>query len=319
MRLKRLARSLAFAAALIATASAATVYRAKARDARALRAHPPEGQFVQVGDARVHVLVKGTGPDLILIHGASGSLRDFSFDLIDRLSPRYRVLAFDRPGLGHSDPLPEGEASLTAQVTVLKAAADQLGATNPLLVGQSYGGTVALSWALDHPAAALVTIASPSLPWPGTLDAWYRLNERPYARAVLTELAAAWVPEAYVNAAVTAVFAPQTVPAGYLAHLGNDLILRQTALAANVQHINTLRPQVVAFEPRLPGLTLPIELVHGDADTIVPLSIHSGPLSQRLSNAHLTVLPGVGHMPHHTNPEAVVAAIDRAAARAGLR
>lgn len=319
MRLTRLARSLAFAAALIATASAATVYRAKAREARSLRDHPPEGQFVQVGDARVHVLVKGNGPDLILIHGASGSSRDFSFDLIDRLSPRYRVIAVDRPGLGHSDPLPEGQASLAAQVTVLKAAADQLGATRPILVGQSYGGTVALSWALDHPAAALVTIASPSLPWPGTLDPWYRLNEHPYARAVLTELAAAWVPEAYVNAAITAVFAPQPVPQGYAAHLGNDLTLRQTALAANVQQINTLRPQVVALEPRLSTLTLPFEMVHGDADTIVPLSIHSGPLSQRLANAHLTVLPGVGHMPHHTNPEAVVAAIDRAAARAGLR
>jgi pimeloyl-ACP methyl ester carboxylesterase len=33
----------------------------------------------------------------------------------------------------------------------------------------------------------------------------------------------------------------------------------------------------------------------------------------------LTILPGVGHMPHHADPEAVVAAIDRAAARAGLR
>ncbi len=319
MRLKRLARSLAFAAALIATASAATVYRAKARDARALRDHPPEGQFVQVGSARVHVLVKGQGPDLVLLHGASGSLRDFSFDLIDRLAPHYRVIAMDRPGLGHSDPLPDDGASLTAQVDVLKAAADQLGAVRPILVGQSFGGTVALSWALDHPAAALVTISSPSLPWPGTLDPWYRLNENPYARAVLTELAAAWVPESYVNAAVTAVFAPQPVPPGYLAHLGSDLTLRRAALGANVQQINTLRPQVVAMEPRLPGLTLPIEMVHGDADTIVPLSIHSGPLSQRLANAHLTVLPGVGHMPHHTNPEAVVAAIDRAAARAGLR
>lgn len=319
MRLKRLARSLAFATALIAAASAATLYRAKARETRALRDHPPEGQFVQVGDRRVHVLVRGDGPDLILLHGASGSLRDFSFDLIDRLSPQYRVIAMDRPGLGHSDPLPDDEASLAAQVTVLKAAADRLGATRPILVGQSFGGTVALSWALDHPAAALVTIASPSLPWPGTLDPWYRLNENPYARAVLTELVAAWVPETYVNAAITAVFAPQPVPSGYLAHLGNDLTLRRTALAANVLQINTLRPQVVAMQDRLETLTLPVEMVHGDADTIVPLAIHSGPLAQRLPAARLTVLAGVGHMPHHTDPDAVLAAIDRAATRAGLR
>ena len=319
MRLKRLALSLTLAATVIASASAATVYRAKARDERALRNHPPQGQLVQVGSTRIHALVSGNGPDLILLHGASGSLRDFSFDLIDRLSPRYRVIALDRPGLGHSDPLPDDQASLAAQVAVLKAAADRLGATNPILVGQSFGGTVALSWALDHPAAALVTIASPSLPWPGTLDPWYRLNENPAARRILTGLAAAWVPEAYVNAAVTAVFAPQPVPAGYLAHLGNDLTLRRSALSANVQQINTLRPQVVAMEPRLSTLTLPFEMVHGDADTIVPLSIHSGPLAQRLPAARLTVLSGVGHMPHHANPEAVIAAIDRAAASAGLR
>ncbi|MBC2835473.1 alpha/beta fold hydrolase [Paragemmobacter straminiformis] len=319
MRLKRLARSLTFLAAVAATATAATLYRAGNREARALVAHPPQGQFVDVDGTRVHVLVKGSGPDLVLIHGASGSLRDFSFDLIDRLSPDYRVIAMDRPGLGYSDPLPDGDPSLAAQVAVLKAAADSLGATRPILVGQSYGGTVALSWALDHPAAALVTIGSPSLPWPGGLDPWYRLTETALGRALLIPLASAWVPQSYVEAAVTGVFAPQPVPAGYLAHLGTDLTLRRTALAANVQQINSLRPQIVAMEQRLPSLTLPIELVHGDADSIVPLSIHSAPLALRLPNAHLTVLPGVGHMPHHADPEAVLAAIDRAATRAGLR
>lgn len=155
MRFRRLARSLALAATLIAAATAGTIYRAKARDARALHDHPPEGQFVQVGRQRVHVVVAGQGPDLVLLHGASGSSRDFSFDLIERLSPNYRVLAMDRPGLGHSDPMAGGEASLVAQVAVLKAAADQLGATKPILVGQSFGGTVALSWALDHPLSLI--------------------------------------------------------------------------------------------------------------------------------------------------------------------
>lgn len=296
-----------------------TLWRAQAREARALRDHPPTGQFVMVDGLRVHVQVAGSGPDLALIHGASGNLRDFTLALMDRLTPHYRVLAFDRPGLGHSDPLPGGEASVAAQVAVMKAAADQLGATRPMLVGQSFGGTVAMAWALDHPAAGLVMISAPSLPWPGTLDGWYRLTESAGARSVVVPLAAAWVPDFYVAQSIDAVFAPQDPPPGYLAHLGLDLILRQGALAANVTQINSLRPQVVKMEPRLPTLTLPIELVHGDTDAIVPLHIHSLPLSQRLPNAHLTVLPGIGHMPHHAAPEAVLAAIDRVAARAGLR
>lgn len=299
--------------------AALTLWRAQAREARALRDTPPTGQFVTVDGLRVHVQVAGTGPDLVLIHGASGNLRDFSFGLMDRLTPHYRVLAFDRPGLGYSDPLPGGEASVAAQADVLRKAAAQLGATRPILMGQSFGGTVALAWALNHPAAALVMVSAPSLPWPGGLDITYKLTETALGRAVFVPLASAWLPESYIARSIDAVFAPQPAPAGYLDHLGLDLTLRQGALSANVQQINTLRPQVVMMEPRLPSLALPIELVHGDADTIVPLTIHSLPLSQRLPNAHLTVLPGVGHMPHHTHPEVVLAAIDRAAARVGLR
>ena len=51
---------------------------------------------------------------------------------------------------------------------------------------------------------------------------------------------------------IDGVFAPQDAPTGYLAHLGLDLTLRATALAANVQQINTLRPQVVVMEQTRP-------------------------------------------------------------------
>ncbi len=312
-------RSVLSGAAALAALAGATGWRAHARGARALRDHPPEGRLLTVDGLTVHAVVRGSGPDLVLIHGASGSSRDFTFALVDRLAAEYRVIAFDRPGLGHSAPLPGNDASLAGQVAVLKAAADLLGASRPLLVGQSYGGTVAMTWALAHPAAALVTLAAPALPWPGTLSPWYRATATGIGRAVLVPLAAAWVPESYVEAQVAGVFAPDTVPPGYLAHLGTDLTLRPAQLAANVAQINSLRPQIVDLEPRWPGLTLPVEMVHGTADTVVPLDIHSRPLAPRLPQASLTVIEGAGHMPHHTHPQVVQDAIARAAARAGLR
>jgi pimeloyl-ACP methyl ester carboxylesterase len=316
---RRLALSGALAAASAAALAGATAWRVRARAARALAAHPPEGQLLTIGAQTLHAVVKGSGPDLVLIHGASGSSRDFTFALVERLATAFRVIAVDRPGLGHSSPLPDGDASLAGQVAVLKAAADALGAPRPLLVGQSYGGTVALNWALTHPAAALVTLCAPSLPWPGTLDPWYRLTSTALGRATLVPLAAAWVPQAYVRAQIDAVFAPDHPPPGYLDHLGTDLTLRAGQLAANVAQINALRPQVVAMEPHYPALSLPVEMVHGSADTIVPLAIHSGPLAPRLPSANLTVIDGAGHMPHHSHPDIVLAAIRRAAARAGLR
>ena len=158
-------------------------------------------------------------------------------------------------------------------------------------------------------------VGSPSLPWPGKLDPWYRLTANPVGRALAIPLASAWVPEAYVRSATAAVFAPDPVPKGYDAHLGVALTLRRETLAANTAQVNALREELVTMEPRYPGLGLPVELIHGSADIIVPLDIHSGPLSKRLPNVTLTIIDGAGHMPHHAHADTVIAAIDRAALR----
>ena len=73
---------------------------------RALAEFPPEGRFLSVDGTRIHYVERGAGPVVILLHGAGGSSRDFTFDLMDRLADTYRVITFDRPGLGYSDRLP---------------------------------------------------------------------------------------------------------------------------------------------------------------------------------------------------------------------
>ena len=310
MTLKRLAASFLIAALSLA---GVTHWRASAREAAAEAAFPPTGQFVTVAGRRLHYEMAGSGPDLVLIHGASGSLRDLTFSLRDRLTDRYRVIAVDRPGLGHSDAL--DETSLLAQARHIKAGLAQLGVTEPILLGQSYGGAVALAWALDGGPRALVLVGSPSMPWPGKLDPWYRLTDTWPGRHLAIPLASAFVPQSYVSSATAAVFAPDPVPAGYEDHLGAALTLRRETLVANTSQINSLRPELVTMEPRYPALALPVELIHGTNDTIVPLHIHSQPMAQLLPNATLTTIPGAGHMPHHSHADLVLQAIDRAALR----
>lgn len=310
MTLTRLALSVLLVLVILA---GATLWRASSREKLAEAAFPPTGAFVTVNGRRIHYEMQGQGPDLVMIHGASGSLRDFTFALRDRLTDRYRVTVIDRPGLGHSDPL--DDPSLRAQAQAISAAVAQLGVTNPIVLGQSYGGSVALAWALEGGPRALVLVGSPSLPWPGTLDPWYRVNSTVLGRAVAIPLASAFVPDAYVRSAITAVFAPDPVPPGYDDWLGTPLTLRRTTLATNTAQVNALRAELVTMQPRYPTLTLPVELVHGTADTIVPLDIHSQPLSQILPNVTLTVIDGAGHMPHHSHADVVIAAIDRAALR----
>jgi pimeloyl-ACP methyl ester carboxylesterase len=310
MTFRRLATSLLIAVLGLA---GVTHWRALARETAAEAAYPPSGSFVTVDGKRLHYEMAGQGPDLVLIHGASGSLRDLTFALRDQLTDRYRVTVVDRPGLGHSDPL--DDTSLLAQARAIKAGVAQLGVRDPVVLGQSYGGAVALAWALDGGPRALVLVGSPSLPWPGKLDIWYRVNANPVGRMLAVPLASAFVPDSYVRQATAAVFAPDPVPMGYDDFLGTALTLRRETLAANVAQVNALRAELVMMEPHYPSLTLPVELIHGTADTIVPLQIHSAPLSQRLPNATLTVIPGAGHMPHHAHADQVLAAIERAALR----
>ena len=64
---------------------------------------------------------------------------------------------------------------------------------------------------------------------------------------------------------------------------------------------------------------MPTEIVHGTDDDTVNFDLHAAQIAQQIDGAALTRLAGVGHMPHHVAEDDVIAAIDRAAARAGLR
>jgi pimeloyl-ACP methyl ester carboxylesterase len=300
------------------------------REAEAEARYPPEGQLLDVGGCHVHAYLAGDDgtakPDLVLLHGASGSLRDFTFSLIPALSPRYRVLALDRPGLGwtartqahFNSPWTTRAESPAEQAAVLSAAAASLGITRPIVLGHSYGGAVALAWALAQPdrVASLVVLSGVSNPWPGGLGPLYTVLGTTLGGALLPPLITAAKPYHRLNATLHSIFTPDPVPQGYARHIGAGLTLRRDSFRANARQLTTLRPHIVEMSRHYASLPMPVEIVHGTADTVVPAHIHAHVLARQLPDARLTVLPGIGHMPHHACPDAVIDAIDRAQTRA---
>ncbi len=291
-----------------------------ARDEEVAERYAPQGKFVNVGGRRIHVVSRGRGPDLVLIHGASGNARDFTFRFTGAVESRYRTHAVDRPGLGWSD-FAAGDASPIAQARALRAATRQLGVRRPIILGHSYGAAVAMAWALEAPGevAGLVLVAGTTLPWPEELTATSTALSTARTRAALAPVIASFANEENIATFLPRVFAPQRPPAGYAEFVGIALALRAGAIRNNALQIDALRPALGQMAPLYPSLPMPIEVVHGSADRIVSADIHATPLARQLPRANLTLIPGAGHMPHHTHSRQVIAAVNRAATRSGLR
>jgi len=296
-------------------------WRATRHEARAEAAYPPEGQILEIDGTQVHAVVMGEGPDLVLIHGASGNTRDMTFSLAPRLAQFYRVIVFDRPGLGYTSRINSTGATLTQQAALLSRAAQALGANRPIVMGQSYGGAVALAWAVNHPDAisALIPVAAASNPWTTPLDPLYRVTSSRLGSTLAVPMITAMIPDSRVISAVEGVFAPQTAPHGYAAHIGAGLTLRRSSMRANADQRANLLGEITELAPRYGEISVPTEIIHGTSDDTVSIAIHSERLVEQIPGAVLTRLPGIGHMPHHVAQDDVVAAIGRAAQRARLR
>jgi pimeloyl-ACP methyl ester carboxylesterase len=295
------------------------------REAAIEAAFPPEGHLLDVGGTVVHAYAGGPAgaPELVLIHGASGNALDMRL-LGARLGHRFRWAAFDRPGLGytgrtapaHDRAFSTSSEGLACQARLLSAAAARLGMRRPIVLGHSFGSAVALAWGLAHPASALVLLAGVAQTWPGGLGPLYAILGSPLGGAFLAPAAAALTPRSKVEATIRSIFRPNPPPPGYAEAVGAALVLRRRSLAANARQMQRLKRDVAAMMPRYGGLALPVEVVHGAVDEIVPPSVHAAPLVEQVGTANLTLLAGIGHMPQHVAPGAVLAALERAAARA---
>lgn len=297
-----------------------TAWRSTRNEAMAEAAFPPEGQILDVDGIAVHAVVMGEGPDVVLIHGSSGNTRDMTFALAPILAQNFRVIVFDRPGLGYSESFnPNGE-TIIEQADILQRAAAQLGAEKPIVAGQSYGGSVSLAWAVTRPdnISALVLIAPAAIPWETPLDGFNRLASTTAGNALALPLISSFIPEWYVTQALDKVFAPQTAPDGYAEHFGPGLTIRQGSMHANAKQRANLLDEITRLQPRYGEISVPTEIVHGTADDTVGLEWHSERLIDQIPGAELIELPGIGHMPQVVAAPEVAAAIERAAQRAGL-
>lgn len=283
-------------------------------DAEVREAYPPIGRFVTVDGYQVHYWEKGTGQPVVLVHGASGNLRDWTFSIADRLAETYRVIAFDRPGLGYTDRPPRGWDPFV-QARLLRGATEALGAERPILVGHSWGGAMVMAWAIDAPdtVAGVVPVSGVTIPYGG----FARVANFVGLDTVIVDAYSDYLLESArtggIRSFIGRVFRPQPIPEGYIDYVGAPLALRAETLRANAEDLQYINSALNRMAPEYGSVTLPVEIIHGRAD-FIDWDDHAEPLSRALPNARLTVLPGVGHMAHHIGIDALEASLGRLAA-----
>jgi pimeloyl-ACP methyl ester carboxylesterase len=296
---------------LAATAAAALgAAPAGARD------YPPIGEFVEVDGLRLHYVDQGSGPPVVLIHGASGNLRDMTFSLTGRLAQAgYRAVAFDRPGLGYSDRAPTRGWDPMVQARLLLQAARKLVMDPPVVVGHSWGGAVATAWALEAPdfCRGVLSIAGATYPWGTGVGTFYHAAASPILSGPTRGIASLLIDEDDPEGVLQRIFGPNPVPEGYAEYIGVPLALRDPQFRHNAQDLVHLDDLLQEQAPMYPGLEMPVEAIHGAADRTVDATIHSVALIDAVPNGNLTLLPGIGHMLHHVAEDAVVEAIARLA------
>jgi len=287
------------------------------------RVHRPAGRFVPVTGGRLHVVEIGPqhptdDPPVVLLHGASGNLEDQRLTLGNALAQKRRVILIDRPGHGFSErPGRAADASPRRQAALIAEAVTRLGVERAVIVGHSWSGALAAAYALDFPkrVAGLVLLAPVTHPWPGGIFWYNRLTTTPVIGALFAHAFALPLGLCMIKGALNSVFAPQTVPLDYVRRAAARLVLRPAEFIANAQDIAALKAFVTAQVPRYCEIAVPTAIVSGDRDDTVALETHARAAAMLVPNAKLIVLDGVGHMPHHAAPEAIVAAIEELGVR----
>ncbi|HEU4429891.1 MAG TPA: alpha/beta hydrolase [Myxococcota bacterium] len=240
---------------------------------------------------RMHYVERGEGPAVVLVHGLPGQASDWG-DTISLLAAHgRRVIAIDRIAYGHSDARPNGDFTLEANARELTQLLDVLGLDDVTVVGWSYGGGTALVAA--HQGAPRIG----RLVLVGSLGVGGDAGMPPRAVLALSSLVFRWVhavPPAgiAVQRAMSAqAFSEQPMPASWLPSLTANMVQAKTFAAFSAEGAAIDQ----AHLPDSAGLDLPILVIHGDGDRLVPIAV-GRTLARNNPRAELEEIPGGSHM-----------------------
>jgi pimeloyl-ACP methyl ester carboxylesterase len=269
-----------------------------------------------MGDGRIHVSDGRTvgftdlgpvgAPAILWCHGGPGSRVEPAAMAPAAVAAGFRIVGIDRPGYGWSTPLPE--RTIADWVPDGLAVADHLGLERFVAIGVSTGGAYALAMAAMAPERVIGVVACCALTdmrWTegkalmgtGRTDEIWNAPDRDTALAIATEVfgadgsqMAAMVGEAGMAPADMALFSDEAFIAGWMAGLPE---MFAHGVAGYTDDRRADGPGWGSFD--VSAVTCPVLIVHGGADTIVPVA-NAHHTAELLPGAVVRIFPDHGHL-----------------------
>jgi magnesium chelatase accessory protein len=249
------------------------------------------------------VVEHGTGPEVLLLHGAGGSGHSFRH-LVPALGG-YRCLVPDLPGQGFTRPGSRsrfGIAPMAEDVAALCAAA---GWRPRWVIGHSAGVPLALQLSTLMPVERVVGINAALGVFEGAAGFLFPLLARalaatPFVPSVVAKL---WGNPGKVRQLIE----------GTGSHLDEAGLAQYVALVRRAAHVDGTLGMMAAWRvDRLmasaPGLTVPVTLIATAGDRVVPPKV-SHTAARMLPRAEVVELPTLGHLAHEEDAGAVIRAM----------
>ncbi|MFG3268790.1 alpha/beta fold hydrolase [Streptomyces bobili] len=227
----------------------------------------------------------GSGPGLLLAHGAGSSLAGTYGPVLEALAARYTVVGIDYPGSGDT-PRSATALSVDDLADQLVAAADAEGVDRFAVSGYSLGGPVAIRTATRHPERVTALVLTASFP--------HRDNRLALASSVWSKIAASGDRELLAEFQLMMALGTQaleSMPAdqlqqtlGYVAATAADGSSEQTDLVGQVD-----------VRDDLAGLKVPTLVVSTTDDRLTSTALHRR-LAETIPDAQLAEI-ATGHLP----------------------
>lgn len=270
---------------------------------------PAGAQYATVDGVKIHFQeTPGSGPGVIMVHGHPGTFLDWNY--VRAKLPGMRTIAIDRPGYGYSS---GGYISFDDQVKVVHDLATKLGMKKPIIAGHSYGGTIALAYALRYPKQTKAIVPVDPAVNPDALNSLDMIQAQ-FIKAmqvpVVRQIANATFNQLLLTASskpqVEQAFSPNPTNPDY-EHQLKAVNLKSSDLKTFANETLAFRDDVSSSTDRFSTITTPAWIVQGENDKLVsPADVKA--TAGQMKNAKLIMLSG-GHMQTWVHPAQVAAAI----------